>query len=178
MHLSYLISHPLLHTHTLTCTLTLSLTHADTNTHPNTHTLLPHCTLTLALHTQYLSLPHIFPDQVANLPGFVGNRCIFTYALESMLLLETTESENIESDSSQSDNDEIGLGIGGLSVQRIDEALRYVQRALDMCMFTRNSLLILLRCTAHKASMSPLVHSNFTANPIFQRKRNVGTYNN
>ena len=43
-----------------------------------------------------------------------------------MLLLETTESENIESDSSENNNNEIGLGIGGLSVQRIDEALRYV----------------------------------------------------
>lgn len=31
---------------------------------------------------------------VANLPGFVGNRCIFTYVLESMLLLEESYSNN------------------------------------------------------------------------------------
>ena len=55
-----------------------------------------------------------------------------------MLLLETTESENIESDSSENNNNEIGLGIGGLSVQRIDEALRYVQASIPVSNFHFN----------------------------------------
>ena len=59
---------------------------------------------------------------VANLPGFVGNRCIFPYFLESMLLLEDF-SYTMPSSSSSS-----GLagqaGAGAVTVQCVDEAIR------------------------------------------------------
>jgi 3-hydroxyacyl-CoA dehydrogenase len=64
----------------------------------NTLLVLPFLSLTLML-------------QVANIPGFIGNRCIFTYAMESMLLLEEKEKE-------------IFTSTGGLSVQRIDAVIR------------------------------------------------------
>ena len=31
---------------------------------------------------------------MANIPGFVGNRCIFVYIMESMLLLEGNDDDN------------------------------------------------------------------------------------
>ena len=74
--------------------------------------------------------------QVANIPGFVGNRCIFVYIMESMLLLEGSDDDNnYNNDSNMSINtttsndnntaiDDDLISIGGLSIQRIDEAIR------------------------------------------------------
>jgi 3-hydroxyacyl-CoA dehydrogenase len=82
---------------------------------------------------------------VANLPGFVGNRCIFTYVLESMLLLEesycnnrghrqpVTTNNNSSSSSRGSDSSPIMSSAGAsssssgsrsLNIQRIDEIIR------------------------------------------------------
>jgi 3-hydroxyacyl-CoA dehydrogenase len=57
----------------------------------------------------FLSLSSVL--KVSNIPGFIGNRCIFTYAMESMLLLEEKEKE-------------IFISTGGLTVQRIDAVIR------------------------------------------------------
>ena len=77
--------------------------------------------------------------QVANIPGFVGNRCIFVYIMESMLLLEGNDDDNNYNNYSNNSNMSINtttandmntaidddlIAIGGLSIQRIDEAIR------------------------------------------------------
>ena len=73
---------------------------------------------------------------MANLPGFVGNRCIFVYVMESMLLLEGNDDDFYYNDNDNSNinttNDfdkntatvENLIGIGGLSIRAIDEAIR------------------------------------------------------
>ena len=72
---------------------------------------------------------------MANIPGFVGNRCIFVYIMESMLLLEGNDDNNnynnYGNDSNMSintttANDDDLISIGGLSIQRIDEAIRWL----------------------------------------------------
>lgn len=79
---------------------------------------------------------------VANLPGFVGNRCIFTYVLESMLLLEESYSNSNRSNhmqpvTSTSSGSSVtspmksstgasssSSGSRSLNIQRIDEIIR------------------------------------------------------
>ena len=76
----------------------------------------------------------MFLFQVANLPGFVGNRCIFVYIMESMLLLEGNDDDiNYNNNSYINTTNDFNkntatvenlIGIGGLSVQTVDEAIR------------------------------------------------------
>lgn len=89
------LSLPLIHSVSLPPSVSLSVSLAQAHTHSYP--------LTQLIHSM----------QVSNLPGFVGNRCIFPYALESMLLLEERDSETF-------------AGTGGLTVAKIDQAIRWI----------------------------------------------------